>query len=260
VDGIDALRFVLQYRQGSVGGQGDFDKDGDVDGADLQVFASRFGRIGWDAYEVRATATDEDGTYTSNTLPVLDPPLPENAGDLQSQTPVQAEAYVPDLGRVTSPSAAPEATMVLEQVVTPPNSWQGNPAMATLSAPILSSGGTADWGWRYERPNFFRDPVLSQIKSEGPADSSGLRDSFNLFDSKPWSPSSSWSLVDLSADYDDGGLFDLRKEKKTRKAKSEPRAPWVEAFVSDLRGLEGSRSVNDDIRIVLSEEEEAEEK
>ncbi len=77
---MDALRFILKYRQGNVGGQGDFDEDGDVDGDDLQVFASRFGRIGFDAFEVTARATDEDGTYLSNTLPVLDPPLPENAG------------------------------------------------------------------------------------------------------------------------------------------------------------------------------------
>jgi len=233
----------------------------------LEVFASMFGRIGWDAYEVRATATDEDGTYTSNTLPVIDPPLPENAGDLQSQTPVQTEASVPDLGRVSSPPAAPEEAMASEQAVTPPNSWQGDSAMAALSAPALSGGGSADWGLKYERPDFFRDPIFSRGLGEDQTDSTALRDygleerwgkrpGSDLFDSKPWSPSSSWSLVDLSADYDDGGLFDVRKEKKTKKAKSEPRAPWVEAFVSDLRGLEGSRSVNDDIRIVLPEEAE----
>jgi len=58
VDGIDALNFVLQYRQGNVGGVGDFDADNDVDNTDLAVFAPEFGQIGWDAYQVSATATD----------------------------------------------------------------------------------------------------------------------------------------------------------------------------------------------------------
>jgi hypothetical protein len=73
---MDALRFVRQYRGDDVAGLGDFDGDNNVDDDDLQVFASDFGQIGWDAYQVSATATDEDGTYTSNTLPVVDPPPP----------------------------------------------------------------------------------------------------------------------------------------------------------------------------------------
>jgi hypothetical protein len=77
IDGLDALRFVLQYREGNGGDLGDLDQDNDVDGDDLGVFASQFGRIAWDAYQVTATAADEDGTYTSNTLPVVDPPPPD---------------------------------------------------------------------------------------------------------------------------------------------------------------------------------------
>jgi hypothetical protein len=90
VDGIDALRFVRQYRLGNVGGLGDFDGDSDVDGDDLQVFSSQFGRIAWDAYQVTATATDEDGTFTSNTLPVVDPPPPTVSADVGASAPVHA--------------------------------------------------------------------------------------------------------------------------------------------------------------------------
>ena len=50
---------------------GDFDNDGDVDDEDLAVFSAHFGLIGWDdAYTISATASDEDGTYSANTLNV----------------------------------------------------------------------------------------------------------------------------------------------------------------------------------------------
>jgi hypothetical protein len=262
IDGIDALRFVLQYRQGNVGGLGDFDRDGDVDGADLQVFTPKFGRIGWDAYQVSATATDEDGTYASNEMSVVDPPLvnsvhagssdiAQDRGCVERVSKLELPAvilptYSESLGSapalVYPSSTAPEATGVYP------------PDLGRL--PVLRSGAAADGGTKYEQPNFFHDPAFGRVLGEWQARTSVLGEEFKRFEYKPWNPSSSWSLVDLSADYDDGGLFDLRKAKKTKKTKGELSARWVEAFVSDLRSLEGSQSPNDKIRIVLPEEVE----
>jgi hypothetical protein len=77
VDGTDAVQFADNYGKTGEGLFGDFDEDGDVDDDDLAVFAGNFGVIDWDAYSVSATATDEDGTYSSNTLEVVDPPASE---------------------------------------------------------------------------------------------------------------------------------------------------------------------------------------
>ena len=77
VDGTDAVRFADNYGKKGEGLFGDFDEDGDVDDEDLKVFAGNFGVVDWDAYTVSATATDEDGTYKSNTLEVVDPPVSE---------------------------------------------------------------------------------------------------------------------------------------------------------------------------------------
>ena len=73
VDGTDAVRFADNYGKTGEGLFGDFDEDGDVDDDDLAVFAGNFGVIDWDTYTVSATATDDDGTYSSNTLEVVDP-------------------------------------------------------------------------------------------------------------------------------------------------------------------------------------------
>ena len=77
VDGTDAARFANNYGKTGEGLFGDFDEDGDVDDDDLAVFGANFGIIDWDAYTVSATATDDDGTYSSNTLEVIDPPVSE---------------------------------------------------------------------------------------------------------------------------------------------------------------------------------------
>jgi hypothetical protein len=81
VDGTDVVVFSNNYGQTGVGLAGDFDADGDVDDADLEVFSANFGVIGYDAYNVSATATDEDGTYSSNTIQVVDPPVAKPAED-----------------------------------------------------------------------------------------------------------------------------------------------------------------------------------
>jgi hypothetical protein len=220
VDGIDALRFVLQYRQGNVGGLGDFDEDSDVDGDDLGVFASQFGRIAWDAYQVTATATDEDGIYTSNTLPVVDPPPP---------TPVHTEVY--------PPSAAPEATRVPKQEP---------PAFALPAHAVV---------WKYEVP-FDSDPAFGPALGQWQARTSALRDQFKPFEYKPGSSAASRGLIDLYGDYEDEDLFGGTKVKK---AKSDRRSSWVEDFVSNVDKLNDSGSPNSDIRIVLTEGDEPEE-
>jgi hypothetical protein len=142
---------------------------------------------------------------------------------------------------------------------------QGSGAPAKVSLPELgqgpvpgseeSAGGRPNNG----RLNCIHDPAFGRVLGEWQTRTSVLGEEFKPFEYNPWSASTSWSLVDLSADYDDGGLFDLRKVKKTKKTKGEFSAPWVDAFVSDLRGLEESRSPNDKIRIVLPEEDEPEE-
>ena len=70
VDGTDAVRFGANVGKIGDGLLGDFDEDGDVDRADLKVFSSEFGKTGWNAYVISATASDEDGTYASNSLEV----------------------------------------------------------------------------------------------------------------------------------------------------------------------------------------------
>jgi hypothetical protein len=98
VDGTDAVRFMIRFGQTGDGLTGDFDQDRDVDNDDLQVFASTFGRIGWGTYLISATASDEDGTYQSNVLAVLDPPAPTTEAVAAHKT-VDAEGdeepYVP---------------------------------------------------------------------------------------------------------------------------------------------------------------------
>jgi len=95
VDGRDALVFSNNYGQTGPGLAGDFDQDGDVDAADLAVFSQHFGNIGYDAYTVSATATDEDGTYNSNTILVTDPPLPEASADAAVNATAGHEGKVP---------------------------------------------------------------------------------------------------------------------------------------------------------------------
>ena len=82
---------------------------------------------------------------------------------------------------------------------------------------------------------------------------STLSDEFKPFEYKPWSYSSNWSLIDLYGDCEEEGLFGSKRMKKMKKDLS---APWVEAFVSDLKELGESRSPNDNIRIMLPEEED----
>jgi RHS repeat-associated protein len=266
VDGIDALRFVLQYRQGNVGGLGDFDTDNDVDNDDLGVFAPEFGSIGWDAYQVSATATDEDGTYTSNTLKVADPPLPEGAGDEQSQTPVHAESSLhgqdSSVGMLAPPSI-PQDERIGSSLIGPGATDSMAPA-GRMNSAFYSSFNAGIWfntsprsgiGW-----NLSQDVAFGQVLDAWQVKTSALGSEIKTFERKPLSQSSSSGLVDLFAHYDDGELIDVRKAKKTKKAKGEQPAQWVETFLSDFRGMEESRSPNDNIRIALQKKDEAEEK
>jgi hypothetical protein len=222
VDGLDALRFVLKYRRG------------EADDSDLAAFASDFGKIdSWDAYLVTATATDEDGTYTSNTLPVVDPPPP--VFDHTEATPVHTEVPVLDSGE-------------------PAN---GGSKYEHLARPSIPQGERSGSG-------FTMDSAFGRAVGEWQARTSALRDfvqeerwegktEFKPFEYKPWSSTPKGSLVDLEGEYEDE---DLIGERRVKEAGGESRAPWVEKFVSDLGGLEDSIGSNSDIRIVLSEEDE----
>ena len=76
------------------------------------------------------------------------------------------------------------------------------------------------------------------------------------FKSKPWRLSSTPGLIDLDGDYDDGDLFN---EDKERQANNDSKTPWLVDFVDDFESLEESMSPNNDIRIMLSGEDEPEE-
>jgi hypothetical protein len=292
IDGTDALRFVLQYRQGNVGGLGDFDKDDDVDGDDLQVFAPKFGRIGWDAYQVSARATDEDGTYASNTLSVVDPPLPNavhtevskrglpavtaltgqgsNRETFSSSLPTYSESLGSAPTLVYPASAAPEAISVwthnqnwLEDILARPSigfrfdqgGAQGRTAQSEPSNSLSLNGAMAEMA---NLAPFMHDPAFGWAMGYWHPGSSALHDEFKPFDYKPWSFTSTRSLIDLYGDYEGGENLSARK--KVKKAKEEPPTQWVEAFVSDLGELEDSTDPNRDIRIVVSEEDKLEEK
>jgi len=66
VDGNDLVRFRKNLGQTAVGLDGDLDNDGDVDHNDMVAFISNFGRIGYKNYTISATASNEDGTYNTN--------------------------------------------------------------------------------------------------------------------------------------------------------------------------------------------------
>ena len=233
---------------GNVGGLGDFDEDSDVDDDDLGVFGADFGQIGWDAYQVTATATDEDGTYTSNTLPVVDPPPPDT---------VHAEVSKHETVASVSPIHA--------------------------EVPVLQSGAGEDGGSKneplvffpavhtevsmYERPTFLHDPAFGQAPGQWQARTSILEDygwaqrwgeriESKPFGYKPWNSEPTGRLIDLHGDWEDGYLFG---GKRVKKGKSDSRASWVEAFVSDVDKLNESESPNGEIRIVLPKGDEPEE-
>ncbi|RLB69862.1 MAG: hypothetical protein DRH04_04500, partial [Deltaproteobacteria bacterium] len=99
VDGTDMAVFADQYNQTGENLSADLDHDGDVDDDDLAIFSASYANIGYDAYTVTATATDEDGTWSANSIQVTDPPtaagsdesLPPDDAEPPADTTVQAE-------------------------------------------------------------------------------------------------------------------------------------------------------------------------
>jgi hypothetical protein len=157
VDGLDALRFVLKYRRG------------EADQNDLATFASDFGKIdSWDAYMVTATATDEDGTYTSNTLPVVDPPPP--ISDHTEATSVHTE--VPVLG-----SGEPANGGSKYEHLARPSIPQGERSGSGFTMDSAFGKAVGYWQARTSALRDFVQEARREWKTE-----------FEPFEYKPWSP------------------------------------------------------------------------
>jgi VCBS repeat-containing protein len=126
VDGIDALRVIRRFRAG------------ELSEADLAFFGTVFGRIGWEPYPVTimATATDEDGTYSANSLVVTVGEAAAAAAPMavaDSVTEAQDQAATG-----ASPADEPSAASVSGAL---PASWYIR--MAAAAAVFPSFGGEA---------------------------------------------------------------------------------------------------------------------
>jgi len=195
VDGVDALHFIRRFRSGN------------VDQKDLEGFASQFGRIGWDAYEVTATATDEDGTYSANVVSVGVLPVADE-GDKGPQG---------DSAPLTTSEAVFESTH--------------RPLAFSDPAPEVSPGAEKEPFESRQVSNpvvyrFDQGPVFGETQGQWRMGTDSLGDMVRQtwvdrrnegepFTYKPWDSTSSGRLVDLYGDYDDK---DLIGEKPAMKA------------------------------------------
>jgi hypothetical protein len=229
VDGVDALGFVRQYRAGRLGQN------------DLEVFASQFGSSGWGAYQVTATATDEDGTYTSNTHSVL--VLPGGGADQGGGNPqgtVSTAALKTTLSDVREPLAfTGEHPEIPSFSATGPEVGEGllDTPVAKSVAPIERVG----WQWQTVGGESFSELVREAWGSRG--------DGTTPFEYKSWEPATGDRLVDLSGGYDEGDTSGETREEEPGNLMKR----WLEHFVIDFEGLEDPLGVNSDIRVVLSD-------
>ena len=97
------------------------------------------------------------------------------------------------------------------------------------------------------------DPAFGRAIGYWQTRSTALRNEFKPVEYTPWDSISVQKLIDLGGDFKWESLFGRKKGKK---AKEDSLAEWVEGFVSDVEKLSDAKSPNDNIRIVVSGEDE----
>jgi hypothetical protein len=180
VDGTDAVRFADNYGKTGEGLFGDFDEDGDVDDSDLAVFAGNFGVIDWDAYTVSATATDDDGTYSSNALKVKDPLVSEELSGQIGEIDSSITSVQPGVSQVASSRKVDSAA--------------GTPSAASAEQGGSSSRAGEDYSLLRAaafRVSSWQGTRLSSSHSSWKSERSWER-KFRLSTSKPWHLSDWW--------------------------------------------------------------------
>lgn len=237
VDGVDALHFIRGYRSGN------------MDEKDLEDFASQFGRIGWDAYEVTATATDEDGTYSANFVSVGVLPDADEGGNEPQGSSAPLTASDSTFGSTHRPLAfsdpAPEVSSGAEKE--PSESRQAsNPVVYRFDQGPVFGGTQGQWRMGTSSlADMVRETWLDRRNRAEP------------FTYKPWDSNSKERLVDLYGDYDDK---DPVGENPAMKAGGKSPTRWFEGFLVDLDALDDDAGPNSDIRIVLSDTDTSGEK
>jgi hypothetical protein len=209
---------------------GDLDNSNSVDDADVDIFATRFCIIGWDAFTVSATATDEDGTYSANTLAVTDPPPdePGSASLAAADTgPAAEEIYA------TGRAEESEATATTPRVA----SWLRPDLFERIydrSRQVLDG---------FKRFGVRSMDFITEWRVDQGGDSNGH--DYN-----------SQHRIDL---FGGNGVLKHMDEAMIESRKLRQSAPWIESFVSDdIFDKAEEESVNADIRVALAESDAGE--